>query len=126
MGAKGTDAEQTTARRHIGSAEAQRLSHEELLRRLAERREQRNRTPRREDLPEHLPRGERIFDLTDEEKAGLKYIGDAVTERLCFEKPHVYVARIIRRKYTSSRMTSQVASLPPPRHPPWLKEASTV
>jgi hypothetical protein len=70
-----------------------------LLRQLAKRREQRQQIVRSEALPEHLPRRERIFDLSDTEKAGLEYIGDAVTERLCFEKPSGYVDRIVRRKY---------------------------
>jgi hypothetical protein len=67
------------------AAQTQRLSDEELLRQLAKRREERQQTARSETLPAHLPRRERIFDLSDTQKEGLKYIGDAVTERLCFE-----------------------------------------
>ena len=40
-----------------------------------------------------------MLDLSDEEKAGLTYIGDAVSERMRFERPTVYVERIVRRKY---------------------------
>lgn len=98
------------------AAEAQRLSDEELLRRLEARRKQRKQTPRSEELPAHFPRRERIFDLNDTEKEGLKYIGDAVTERLCFEKPQMYVDRIVRRKYVKPEDKSAgviAAAIPP-------------
>lgn len=54
---------------------------------------------RSEELPAHLERRERLIDLTEAEKEGLKYIGDAVNERMRFEKPRTYVERIVRRKY---------------------------
>ena len=69
---------------------------EERLRRNRDRRKQARNA---ESFPEHIERRERTIDLDDEEKKGLKYIGDSVTERLRFESPRIYVDRIIRPKY---------------------------
>jgi transposase len=46
-----------------------------------------------------MERRERVLDLSPEEKVGLQRIGEAVTERMRFENPHVYIERIIRPKY---------------------------
>ncbi len=79
----------------------------------ARRRRRRERQRQTQEFPEHLERRERILDLTEEEKAGLKYIGDAVAERMRFEKPHVYIERIIRRKYVVENARSQGVLSPP-------------
>ena len=71
----------------------------ELLRRQEARRKHRREKQRSEEFPAHLERREKTLDLDESEKVGLKYIGDAVTERMRFEKPGVYIERIIRRKY---------------------------
>ena len=82
----------------------------------AERRRQRKVDQRKaREFPEHLERRERVLDLTDEEKASLKQIGEAVTERLRFEKPNVYIERIIRPKYAAQGQPERgvIAHAPP-------------
>jgi transposase len=66
---------------------------------LARRRRRREKQKKTQEFPEHIERRERILDLSDEEKVGLTRIGESVTERMCFEKPHVYIERIVRPKY---------------------------
>ena len=81
---------------------AQEVIDEELIKQWERRREQRRkkRASRNSDaFSDHFERRERVLDLSDEEKANLKYIGDVVTERMRFERPHVYIERVIRRKY---------------------------
>ncbi|MDA1056113.1 MAG: IS66 family transposase [Planctomycetota bacterium] len=86
--------------------EAQSVIDEELLKQWQERqkkkRDRKKKGERDESFPEHLERRERLLDLDDDEKAGLKHIGDAITERLRFERPYVYVERIVRRKYVAA------------------------
>lgn len=83
-----------------GEQEQTELDEKRIKEWLERRRQRRERKQeRREELPAHLERRERLLDLEDAEKEGLKYIGDAVTERLRFERPQVYVERIVRRKY---------------------------
>ena len=83
--------------------DAQAVIDEELFKQWKERQEKRrkrrNRGGRGESFPEHLERRERFLDLDEAAKVGLKYIGDTVTERMRFERPHIYVERIIRPKY---------------------------
>ncbi len=83
--------------------DAQAVIDEELFRQWKERQEKRRKRKKKagrgQSFPEHLERRERVLDLTEDEKAGLEYLGDAVTERLRFERPHIYVERIVRRKY---------------------------
>lgn len=87
----------------------------ELIRQWERRRRRRRRQPRNEEFPAHLERRERILDLRDDEKVGLKYIGDAVTERMHFERPHVYIERIVRRKYVIEGQPDRgVKAAPPP------------
>ena len=47
----------------------------------------------------HIERRERVLDLSEEQKQGLKPIGVKMTERLRFEKPHLYVEVIKRPQY---------------------------
>jgi transposase len=97
-------------------AEVDEAQDQELLRRLAARRKaRRERKPRTEDLPPHLERRVRRLDLSEEQKQGLKCIGVKVTERLRFEKPHLYVEVIERPEYVvAGRPEAGVRSVPPP------------
>jgi len=93
-----------TTQEIIAGEESQAVLDVELIRKWEEqnrrRREQRKRDRgSSQAFPAHLERRERLLDLTEEQKADLQYIGDDVTERLRFEQPHVYVERIVRRKY---------------------------
>ena len=65
----------------------------------ARRKARKERQQSREELPAHLERRDRVLDLPEEEKVGLKLLSTKITERLRFEKPTVYVERIIRPEY---------------------------
>jgi len=81
-------------------AKADEAIDEELIRRLEARRKARQqKRGRKEEFPPHLERRVRQIDLSEEEKKGLKCIGVKVTERLRFEKPHMYVEVIERPQY---------------------------
>jgi len=97
-------------------AKADRASDLELLRRLETRRKARREKARgREDFPPHLEHRERLIDLPEEQKQGLKCIGVKVTKRLRFEKPHAYVEVIKRPQYVvAGRPEAGVRSMPPP------------
>jgi transposase len=90
----------------------------ELLRRLQARRKARREKQQqqgREDFPPDIERRERTIDLPKEQKAGLKCIGVKITERMRFEKPHVYVEVIKRPQYVVAGEPEQgVRSMPPP------------
>ncbi len=76
---------------------------EQLVREAIARRKRRKEKQRRaQEFPEHLERREQILDLSDEEKAGLTRIGEAIAERMRFEKPTVYIERIVRPKYVKT------------------------
>jgi len=82
---------------------------------MAQRRQRRERQRQTQEFPEHIERRERILDLGDEEKAGLTRIGEAITERMRFENPHVYVERIVRPKYVQKDQPQRgVIAQPPP------------
>ena len=83
----------------VAQSQAEQAIDAELIARDERRRQKQREQKRSEEFPAHLERRETILDLSDQEKAGLKYIGDAVTERMRFEKPQVYIQRIVRRKY---------------------------
>jgi len=81
----------------------------------ARRRRRREKQRQTQEFPEHLERRERVLDLSDEEKAGLTRIGEAITERMRFEKPHVYIERIVRPKYVRKDEPQRgVIAQPPP------------
>ncbi|MFO0914363.1 MAG: IS66 family transposase [Pirellulales bacterium] len=82
----------------------------EKARRRALRQAQQQRP---QEFPAHLERRERVLDLTEEQKAGLTPIGEAVTERLRFERPHVYVERIVRHKYVQAGESERGVISPP-------------
>jgi transposase len=98
-------------------AVADEASEREALRRLAARRKarQEKKRGRKEEFPPHIERRERVFDLPEEQKQGLKWISDKVTERLRFEKPHVYVEVVKRPQYVVPGQPAEgVKSMPPP------------
>jgi transposase len=90
----------------------------ELLRRLAARRKARREKQeqgRREEFPPDIERRERLLDLPEDEKEGLRCIGVKVSERMRFEKPHVYVEVIKRPQYVVPGQPAEgVRSMPPP------------
>lgn len=97
-------------------AKADEASDLELLRRLEARRKARQeKQPPNKEFPPHLERRVRRIDLSEEEKQGLTCIGVKVTERLRFEKPHLYVEVIERPQYVvAGRPEEGVRSMPPP------------
>lgn len=54
---------------------------------------------RRKPLADGLPRVDRIYDLPEEEKAGMKRIGEEVSEQLGYEPGRLYVIRHVRYVY---------------------------
>jgi transposase len=81
----------------------------------ARRRRRREEQRQTREFPEHLERRERVLDLSEEEKVGLTRIGEVVTERMRFEKPHVYIERIVRPKYVVPDHPEQgIIAQPPP------------
>ena len=98
-------------------AVADEASERELLRRLAARRKarQEKKLGRKEEFPPHIERRERVLDLPEEQKVGLKCIGVKESSRLRFEKPHVYVEVVKRPQYVvPGRPAEGVKSMPPP------------
>lgn len=61
----------------------------------------RKRAPRREKLPDHLPREVVIKDLSDEEKEGLTCIGYDSTETLIYEPGRLYIRETRYPKYVN-------------------------
>ncbi len=108
-----TEEEQTVI---MAQQQAEEALDEELVRAAAARRRQRrDRQRQTREFPEHMERRERVLDLSDEEKVGLTRIGEVVTERMRFEKPHVYIERIVRPKYVVLEHPEQgVIAQPPP------------
>jgi hypothetical protein len=82
---------------------------------LAARRKARKESKTsREEFPAHFERRDRVLDLPEDQKVGLKLFSTKVTERLRFEKPTVYVERITRHEYVKADASdSRVHSLPP-------------
>jgi transposase len=97
-------------------AEADEAAERELLRRLeARRKARREKKTRNEEFPPHIERRERVIDLPEERKQGLKCIGEKCTERMRFEKPHVYIEVIRRPQYVvPGRAEEGVRSAPAP------------
>ena len=105
------DAEQAVI---VAQQRADEAFDERLLDELeARRRRRKERQRKTQEFPEHLERRERVLDLEEEEKIGLKYIGDAVTERMRFENPKVYIERIVRRKYVVENEPERGVLSPP-------------
>jgi transposase len=97
-------------------AEADEARDRELLKRLEARRKARREQARgREDFPPTIERRQRVLDLPEEQKHGLKPIGVKSSERLRFEKPHMYVEVIKRPQYVVAGQPEKgVRSMPPP------------
>ena len=97
-------------------AEADEARDRELLKRLeARRKARRERAKGREKFPPTIERRERVLDLPEDQKQGLKPIGVKSTERLRFEKPHMYVEVIKRPQYVVAGQPEKgVQSMPPP------------
>ena len=97
-------------------AQADEARDRELLKRLeARRKARREQAERREEFPASIERRERVIDLPEEQKQGLSLIGVKQTERLRFEKPHMYVEVIKRPQYVVPNKPEEgVRSMPPP------------
>jgi transposase len=99
-------------------AQADEARDRELLKRLEARRQARQEKQRqqgREEFPPSIERRERVLDLPEDQKQGLTPIGVKITERLRFEKPHMYVEVIKRPQYVVAGQPEQgVKSVPPP------------
>lgn len=79
----------------------------------ARRKARKEKQTSREEFPASIERRERILDLPEDQKVGLKLFSTKVTERLRFEKPSVYVERITRYEYVKADASdSRVHSLP--------------
>lgn len=70
---------------------------------------------KRKSLPASLKRVETILDLSDEEKVGMKCIGDEVSEELVIEPARVYVKRIVRKKYAPINGDGDILIRPLPK-----------
>lgn len=64
----------------------------------------------REAFPSHLERRESVLDLTDEQKVGLKLFATKISERMRFEKPTVYIERILRHLYVKEDVVDPTSS----------------
>jgi hypothetical protein len=82
----------------------------ELEARRQRRKAGRDESSTREEFPAHLERREVLLDLAEEQKAGLKFLGTKIFERLRFEKPSVYIERIIRYLYVKKDVVDSSAS----------------
>lgn len=64
----------------------------------------------RETFPAHLERRDRVLDLAEDQKVGLKLIAVKISERLRFEKPTVYIERILRHLYVKEAAADPASS----------------
>jgi len=51
------------------------------------------------NFPDDAPREEEVFDLSEEEKEGLKYIGSDIVEKLAYRPGNYFIKVIITKKY---------------------------
>ncbi len=54
---------------------------------------------KRVPLSDNIPRRENVIDIPENQKDGMRYIGDEVSEKLVIEPATIYVERTIRKKY---------------------------
>lgn len=82
---------------------------------------------KRRPLPEDLPRVEEVIDLPEEEKVGMKLIGEDVSEKLEITPAKVFIRRTVRKKYASIE-NDKVATAPSPKEllPKTMASASLV
>ena len=88
--------------------DAAKLAELEARRKARKARQEAQAT--RETFPAHLERRELVLDLTDEQKVGLKSIGTKIFERMRFEKPTVYIERIVRHLYVKNNVVDSASS----------------
>lgn len=87
----------------------------------------RKKRGKRSPLPPELPRVEEVIDLTDEEKEGMKCIGEEATEKLEITPAKVFVRRIVRKKYApieGGDETIKIAPVPAELLPKSMASAS--
>jgi transposase len=89
------------------------LSEKEKITYTRNKRHQKKR-PSRQLLPANLPRNE-ILIKPEEDLAGMKKIGEEITEELEYKPAEVYVNRFIRPKYARPRDEGVVIGLLPTR-----------
>ena len=73
----------------------------------ATRPRKRPKKRRNEQLPDHLPRDERIVDLPDDQKEGLSFIGYDIAETLVFQRPVLRVLQTKYAKYSDPKRSDQ-------------------
>jgi transposase len=78
---------------------AERQLLKELLERRRRRRLKRLEKRGREEFPAHLERRERVLDLDEDAKQGLVLFKVDTFERMCFERPRIYIEVIKRYQY---------------------------
>ena len=76
---------------------------------------ERKKRGKRKPLPANLPRKEEIIDLPENEKIGMKHIGDEISEQLVIEPAKVYVRKIVRRKYAPIDNNKKIVVAPAPK-----------
>jgi len=76
---------------------------------------ERKKRGKRKPIPANLPRQEEVIDLSEDEKVGMKHIGDEISEQLVIEPAKVYVRRIIRRKYAPIDNIGKIVKAPMPQ-----------
>lgn len=83
---------------------------------------------KRAPLPEQFTRKEVFFDLSEEEKIGMKYIGDERTEKLEIIPAEIYVRVTVRKKYApiNGNDSIKIASAPKELLPKSMASASLV
>lgn len=83
---------------------------------------------KRKPLPAELPRVEEIFDLSDDEKVGMKCIGEERSEKLEITPAKIFVRVIVRKKYVpvNREENIKVASSPKEILPKSMASASLV
>lgn len=87
-----------------------------------EQKNRKRRGPRKTDrkLPEHLPRSERIVDLPEDRRAGLKLIGYDEVERLVWQRAELRVEVVKYAKYANP--TDKFQGVVSPERPTGLVE----
>jgi len=85
---------------------------------------------KRKVLPKTLPRKDIIIDISEEEKSGMKKIGEEVSEKLVIKPAEIYIERTIRPKYApidnSNDEKIKIKSLPPQLLPKTMATSSLI
>ena len=61
---------------------------------------ERKKRGKRKPIPDTIPRVEEIFDLSEEEKEGMKFIGEDRSEKLEIKPAKIFVKVRVKKKYT--------------------------